>query len=1108
MALLALVGGIPYGLVRYVGWPLPHEVPTLELLREPITTEVFVDVLAVAVWLVWAQFLFCVLVELRAAVSGIGMPVRVPAAGATQALARKLVSTMLFVSAGATVLVPTLAGTAVAAEPTVRPVASATATAAPAAQDGTGTATTAPTAGRTDGPASATAVPQARQSTDGTKFYRIQPPDGRHHDTLWDIAQRHLGDGRRYQEIFRLNKDRLQPDGAKLSNSELIRPGWILEMPADAVGGDLVDRADLGTAPATADGPAGHEVVVHPGDTLSGIAQETLGDGDRYPELFEANQGRQMADGRALTDPDLIFPGWKITLPSPDRPAATPPTQAPATQAPTTQAPATQTPAARTPATQAPAVQAPATQAPATQAPTAQAPAPATQAPTTQAPTAGASSATAPASSSGTDKPAAPSAPASTPEPSTVAAGVSAADSDSAVPGIVAAVTWGGMLAAGVVSALALKRRLQQRNRASGRQVRLPRTPAAQATGGQPAARAGAFEDPAAGPQHTELDALSARLAEFELRMRATEDPQGAELVDRALRTLAARVTAAGRVLPALAAARLTPGPAGTLSLHLQAPDSEPLPPFALAGDGSDPCHWVCPATGAELLAEEEARQVCSPYPALATLGREADGSLVLANLEAFGVLLAPTDPADARAVLRAIAVELATAPWSDDLSVLLVGLGSGLTSIGDGYGRLAVAEDLPTALGELRSWARVIRTALADSRTDSVATARSQSVTPDAWTPKVVLSAEALAEHVGQQELTDTLSGACAAIVAAAAVPDDGVVRLPGAAGGLLTLGPLTCRLTPQRLDEEDYAALLGLFGLAAEPAPESTGAADPAEPLWAAPPVPAESGAAGQPEVPEALPETSGPQISLLGHPVVTDTAVAIDAAASARLTEIAAWIALHPGAEPDALAAEVWPSGATLPYRSAQLSALRRWLGTDAEGGQHLPAESPGGLVLGPEVGCDWQVFRRLAERGFALGAAGAVELSAALALVRGRPFDGVPPRRYAWVEYHRQLMVAAIVDVAVRLAELRLAEGDRAAAREAVDTGLTVEPGAEVLYRLGLQAADRMGDRAAVESYAIRLDTQLQHLNAELQPATAELLHVLADPSDPRTAYARQ
>src|SRR6185312_12553257 len=77
-----------------------------------------------------------------------------------------------------------------------------------------------------------------------TKFYRVQPPAGRHHDSLWEIAQRHLGDGRRYQEIYDLNKDRVQPDGSMLTKASLIRPGWILEMPADAVGGDLVVQAN------------------------------------------------------------------------------------------------------------------------------------------------------------------------------------------------------------------------------------------------------------------------------------------------------------------------------------------------------------------------------------------------------------------------------------------------------------------------------------------------------------------------------------------------------------------------------------------------------------------------------------------------------------------------------------------------------------------------------------------------------------------------------------------------------------------------------------------------------------------------------------------------
>ena len=86
-----------------------------------------------------------------------------------------------------------------------------------------------------------------------TKFYRVQPPAGRHHDSLWEIAQRHLGDGRRYQEIYDLNKDRVQPDGSMLTKASLIRPGWILEMPADAAGGDLVGNpaAPAAGAPRT-----------------------------------------------------------------------------------------------------------------------------------------------------------------------------------------------------------------------------------------------------------------------------------------------------------------------------------------------------------------------------------------------------------------------------------------------------------------------------------------------------------------------------------------------------------------------------------------------------------------------------------------------------------------------------------------------------------------------------------------------------------------------------------------------------------------------------------------------------------------------------------------
>lgn len=53
------------------------------------------------------------------------------------------------------------------------------------------------------------------------------------------------------------------------------------------------------------------EAVMHTvvsGDTLWGIAQKVYGDGNRYPEIFEANQPM-------LTDPDLIFPGQVLRCP-------------------------------------------------------------------------------------------------------------------------------------------------------------------------------------------------------------------------------------------------------------------------------------------------------------------------------------------------------------------------------------------------------------------------------------------------------------------------------------------------------------------------------------------------------------------------------------------------------------------------------------------------------------------------------------------------------------------------------------------------------------------------------------------------------------------------
>ncbi|GGW33659.1 hypothetical protein GCM10010320_10850 [Streptomyces caelestis] len=247
VALAVLLVGVPGALATQIGWPLPDGVPSLGWLQQEITVHTFLNILTVVVWLAWAQFTACVLVEMKAALSGVGVPGRVPGAGPSQLLARQLVAALLLVGATAASFTPGLSqlgqsGYDANQKPTV---AAAQQTPGFFAQQQEQAADTAAALAEQASHAASHADAGGSTAQQGdTKYYRIQPPEGRHHDSLWEIAERHLGDGRRYKEIFELNKDRVQPDGSKLSEASLIRPGWIMEMPGDACGGELVEMPD------------------------------------------------------------------------------------------------------------------------------------------------------------------------------------------------------------------------------------------------------------------------------------------------------------------------------------------------------------------------------------------------------------------------------------------------------------------------------------------------------------------------------------------------------------------------------------------------------------------------------------------------------------------------------------------------------------------------------------------------------------------------------------------------------------------------------------------------------------------------------------------------
>ncbi len=243
LALAVLVIGVPGALAYFIGWPLPHSLPSASTLKDPITASTFVRVLAVVVWLAWAQFTACVVVEAKAAISGVGVPSRIPGAGPSQLLARQLIAALLLIGATAASLTPGLSS--LGAKHDLGPArhgSVATAQHLPGQQQ----PQTLPAQhhAETQRPGAQTGQAAKAETDKPTKFYRINPPEGRHHDSLWEVAQRHLGDGRRYKELYELNKDRTQPDGSRLTEASLIRPGWIMEMPADARGGDLVEVPD------------------------------------------------------------------------------------------------------------------------------------------------------------------------------------------------------------------------------------------------------------------------------------------------------------------------------------------------------------------------------------------------------------------------------------------------------------------------------------------------------------------------------------------------------------------------------------------------------------------------------------------------------------------------------------------------------------------------------------------------------------------------------------------------------------------------------------------------------------------------------------------------
>ncbi|ABL79305.1 LysM peptidoglycan-binding domain-containing protein [Nocardioides sp. XL1] len=276
--LLGLLVGFPALLLAAVGNPWPDGgLNELSLM----SNSAVLGIVSLLGWFVWGQLLVCTLWEippaLRHETEGAS---RLPiAVGGQQRFIRILVHTVLAVGVTSTALLGSHAATAEAAPAApLRPVTHV-AHQTPAANPETSPAVS-----------PAQAVPDTTHRADRP---RIVTDKG---DTLWGLAEKHLGDGFRWQEIADLNHGRVMVDGRTFNNPRSIEPGWELLLPAGATG-------------LPGDQTSATEHVVAPGETLTGITKETTGDPDNWQALYEANKDV------IGSDPDLIYPGQVLVLP-------------------------------------------------------------------------------------------------------------------------------------------------------------------------------------------------------------------------------------------------------------------------------------------------------------------------------------------------------------------------------------------------------------------------------------------------------------------------------------------------------------------------------------------------------------------------------------------------------------------------------------------------------------------------------------------------------------------------------------------------------------------------------------------------------------------------
>ncbi len=1071
--LIVLLAGLPALLWWGTGIVARPGIAALgSLLTTQDSGQVFLLALAVAAWTGWALFAVAVIVEAATQVRGRTAPAVRWLIG--QRLAAGLISAIVMALPTTTALASAAPAQAVAATASSQPGGVPEASAAKVSSPG--------------------GAPASDQHTVTYLVRNLRPAE-----SLWSIAHHHLGDGNRWEEIAHLNEGRTMADGTTFRSDAPIQPGWTLLLPRDAAPA-AADPSPHTHTPDREPVPDTATYTVRSGDTLSDIAEQRLGDPTAYTRIFQLNEGEPQPGGGRFTDPDIIVPGQRLTLPTPPE---TQPGGADNTTPPGT-GPHHTVESPPTPARPAPPSQAPAPPAPASPPRPAPSPTSSPQAAPSHAPAA---------------------APVRMPSP-TVTPGRTG-DADSSIQDIAQAAGITALLAAGLLGSLGTKRLLQQRRRRAGQTIAID-------------------------PDPTRLEAV----------LHAAAEPAGAARLDLALRTMAHHARNQHADLPSVRGAQLTdhtlhllvdapatpvlepftrserPGqwtldPTAPL-LDADAAGTVPAPYPALVTLGSTAeghlllanllQHRILLLDGepdeilavARALTLEAASSAWSDHAEIMTVGLGARLAALLPQGRIRPMAHLPAVTADLGALLLEVHQQAHgpnPLPW-----ILICATEVEPDHIRQLADALSAACALPVAA--VLPSSEAARTAFPAAGILSAAAAVEVELPSLAAEPftlqrledeqyRELLHALQVTEQPAQPATGAWQMASDHDVPATTPLPDTTTVlpsevRSASHAGPSDPGDPFPALLASVRAPATSGEPALARKEHSADQSEEPTEPAHAADPASTA--ATDQVQAAGQ----EAVGQPDPPEINVLGPLHVTGIA---GSGHGSKLAALAALIHLRPGRSADALCAAMDPrspwSTRTLQSR---LSEIRARFGSAPDGSPYLPRPD-GGYRFAPAVRSDWARFQSLAGQGLAAGPEhGIAALEDALALVRGRPFTELDA---AWTTPIEQEMISRIVDVAHTLATWHAGADARNldAARRAVLRGLDVDETAEVLYRDWMHIEHTAGNHAGLRKVITRIHQIARAYDIDLEPLTEQTINQLLgertsrDCCPPRTSTVR-